>query len=508
MIITDANAGDVVAVDGNIYIIDPSLTQDVTFTNAGGSDVNFEVRFDQSNPNSLKVDFDNDPGLNPQFTIADDVNIADIQIDAKNAASTSVSVGNNVELERYTGSDQGDDTIVAGDNFDLDGNLDLGEGVNSFTTGDFFNSDGSNVNIDGGDDGNTISIGANGQVRNIKLGDGEDSVTLGDGSDFNDLDTKDGEDTVTIGDGVTGNNIDLGDSADTLNIGVLGEDALGDVKGGKPDTGGPGVGDTLNTQTDPAVVDFAKKIDEFENINIVCLASGTLIETHEGPAQIEDLRVGDLVSTMDHGLQSILWIGRKKLTKTCLASQPKLRPVRITAGALGSGFPKRDLLVSRQHRMLVSSKIAMRMFSSQDILVAAIKLTELPGICIDETVESVEYFHLLFDRHEIIYAEEAPTESLYAGAEALKAISLDAREEILTLFPELQDETHAPEPALPMPACQLQKQLVARHVKNGKPLLEASPGVSDLMFCIGPGRTTSLRSTLDLKSAHQSPAFL
>ncbi len=79
------------------------------------------------------------------------------------------------------------------------------------------------------------------------------------------------------------------------------------------------------------------------------------------------------------------------------ARNPKLRPGHISVGALGSGLPTRDFLVSRQLRMLVSSKVAERMFGERNVLVPAIRLTDLPGIYIDEAIESVTYFHLLFD---------------------------------------------------------------------------------------------------------------
>ena len=112
------------------------------------------------------------------------------------------------------------------------------------------------------------------------------------------------------------------------------------------------------------------------------------------------------------------------------------------------------------------------MFGRSSVLSAAIGLTALPGIYIDESILSVEYFHLMFDQHEVIFAEGAPTESLYAGTEAMKAVSEMARQEILTLFPELSVENFAPSPAFPIPPGRLQKQLVARHLKNKKPLLE------------------------------------
>lgn len=203
---------------------------------------------------------------------------------------------------------------------------------------------------------------------------------------------------------------------------------------------------------------------------MVCLTRGTLIETPDGERLIEDLQAGDWITTMN-GPQQLRWIGARMLNATDLARNEKLRPVRIAVGTLAHNLPHQDLLVSRQHRMLISSPIAHRMFASRDVLISAIKLAAWPGICIDMDCEEVTYFHMLFDRHEVIFANGAPTESLYTGPEALKALPDEAREEILTLFPELSTDYYIPIPAHPMPKGRHQRSLIARHLKNRQPLL-------------------------------------
>ncbi|MDG1801779.1 MAG: Hint domain-containing protein [Paracoccaceae bacterium] len=95
----------------------------------------------------------------------------------------------------------------------------------------------------------------------------------------------------------------------------------------------------------------------------------------------------------------------------------------------------------------------------------------MPGIFVDPDHGEVEYFHLLFDHHEVIFAEDAPTESFYTGPEALKAISAEAMEEILAILPELNRLSYAPDPACHIPTGDLQKKLVARHAKNNQPLI-------------------------------------
>ena len=215
-----------------------------------------------------------------------------------------------------------------------------------------------------------------------------------------------------------------------------------------------------------------KDFTDPESPIIICFGAGTLIDTEAGPIPVENLRRGDRVATCNHGLQSIKWIGRRRLGPDEFAADPRLRPVRIRRGALGQSLPDRDLLVSRQHRMLVSSKIAERMFGATDVLVPAVKLVGLPGISIDDDIAQIEYFHLLFKRHEIVFANGAPSESLFTGPEALKALSPEARDEITTLFPEIAITDIRPKPARHIPSGRLQKSLIERHRKNDQPVLQ------------------------------------
>lgn len=205
----------------------------------------------------------------------------------------------------------------------------------------------------------------------------------------------------------------------------------------------------------------------------VCFTRGTRIETKSGQRLIQNIKVGDKVMTANGVYQKVRWIGSTKVSAKVLSKDEKLRPIRIVAGALGHGLPKRDLLVSRQHRMLVSSEIAYRVCGATDVLVPAFRLTELPGIFPCEETSEVEYFHILFDDHEVIFAEGAPSESLLTGPEALKAVSPTARAEILGLFPELKDLDYEAEPAAFIPSPKAQKRLAARHVQNDKAVLEA-----------------------------------
>lgn len=202
-----------------------------------------------------------------------------------------------------------------------------------------------------------------------------------------------------------------------------------------------------------------------------CFASGTLIATGTGPVAIENLSVGDRVQTADHGCRPVRWIGKRRLSAAELAANPKLRPIRISRGAMGRGLPRRDMLVSRQHRMLIRSKIALRMFDTREVLVPAVKLLGLPGVDMAEELGAVTYLHLLFDAHEIVFAEGCPTESLYPGPQAMMALPGAARAEIRAIFPDLGAMGQPSLPARRIPEGPKLNRLLYRHLRNRKPPL-------------------------------------
>lgn len=212
---------------------------------------------------------------------------------------------------------------------------------------------------------------------------------------------------------------------------------------------------------DPVAINSTGNVDYDNLTDPRCFTTGTLIETEAGPVAVEDLKVGDRVRTRDHGLKPVRWIDSQDIDADLLAQMPHLRPIRIRAGALGTGLPRRDLCVSPQHRLVVRNAIVARMFDSDEVLVAAKHLLDVDGI---ETVpegEGVAYFHFLLDRHEIVLAEGAETETLYTGPQALKTLPAESRREVLALFPQLAVLDHG---ALPRRAGQFAEGRRARRL--------------------------------------------
>lgn len=324
--------------------------------------------------------------------------------------------------------------------------------------------------IRGNQDNDDIVITSSTVGGLIAGGSGSDTVTVR-GSDVDSIRLGGGNDTLNFQSTTVSGDLRGGAGTDTLNLPVgtvVTDNNFGTF------TVEEGVSYSLSTGSFTLPSGSTVSYRSFDGgAGIPCFTRDTLIATGQGPAPVQSLQAGDLISTLGQGPQPIRWIGRRRFERATLRANPRLWPVRILAGALGRGLPQRDLLVSRQHRMLVQSKIAQRMFGAAEVLIPTIKLTALPGIYVDDTVDSVEYFHLLFDRHQVIFAEDAPTESLFTGPEALKSLSPAARQEIFAIFPELMDMDHCTDPARPIPRGRLQAQLISRHLKNNKPLLQA-----------------------------------
>ena len=177
------------------------------------------------------------------------------------------------------------------------------------------------------------------------------------------------------------------------------------------------------------------------NLGPPCFTAGTLIAVPGGTARVERLVPGDLVETLDHGAQVLRWIGQRSV-----AGRGDLAPVRFARGAVGNARP---LLVSPQHRMLVGGWAAELFFGQDEVLVAARHLVGSPGVTRHET-ESVRYVHLLFDRHEIVFAEGAASESFHPGSILLNR-DRALRAEIAAIFPELTGIRAAGAPPLARP---------------------------------------------------------
>ena len=174
---------------------------------------------------------------------------------------------------------------------------------------------------------------------------------------------------------------------------------------------------------------------------VVCFTAGSLIDTEFGPRRIEELEIGDLIRTMDNGLLPLRWIGHRVVSTQEQVEHPELCPIEIDKEALGPQTPIRITRVSPQHRLLVSNELTHALFANTHMLCPAVSLVGQTGIRQCEPGKQVEYIHILFDQHEVVFVDGQPSESFYPNEKGLAALSPLARKEIFALFPDIESAT-------------------------------------------------------------------
>ncbi|WP_299627280.1 Hint domain-containing protein [uncultured Tateyamaria sp.] len=171
-----------------------------------------------------------------------------------------------------------------------------------------------------------------------------------------------------------------------------------------------------------------------DNTNVACFTAGALIDTVDGPVAVEALKRGMRLKTLDNGDRPVRAVLRREVD-----AAGDLAPICISAGALGND---RDLLVSPAHRMLISDWRAQMLFGADEVLVSAGNLVR-GDLIYRAPRPRITYYHILMDRHEVIFAEGAPTESFHLSREAAEAAEWGDSEEgavaseIARIFPEL-----------------------------------------------------------------------
>ena len=284
---------------------------------------------------------------------------------------------------------------------------------------------------DTGEDGDDTLNGGAGADTILGQG-GDDVITGGAGADY--IDGGAGRDLI-IG-GTDGDVVDGGSEGydfDTLDLSGTGPFR---VVNQSIDADGNSTNGTIEFLDAYGNVTGTLNFGEIELI-VPCFTPGTLIATPNGERLVEDLQVGDRVITRDNGLQKIRWIGKRPLNRRELLQAPHLKPVRVRAGSLGAGLPERDMLLSPQHRILMNDDQAALYFGEREVLAAAKHLTGLKGVDVVD-VNAATYIHFMFDQHEVVLSDGAWTESFQPGEGIMDGMNAQQRDEIYTLFPELQ----------------------------------------------------------------------
>ncbi|MGH1414707.1 MAG: Hint domain-containing protein [Pelagimonas sp.] len=168
-------------------------------------------------------------------------------------------------------------------------------------------------------------------------------------------------------------------------------------------------------------------LQTFAQTACVSFTAGTMITLANGAQKsVQDLNVGDRVLTRDDGPQEIRWLGHH--TARAVGA---FAPILIREGTLNN---TRDLLVSPDHRLFIYQRSDEIGVGRSEILVRACHLIN------DTTVQQVvggfvDYYQMLFDSHQIIYAEGIAAESMLVDTRTQAALPDELNAKLEELIP-------------------------------------------------------------------------
>jgi hypothetical protein len=151
------------------------------------------------------------------------------------------------------------------------------------------------------------------------------------------------------------------------------------------------------TINDPA--DFEATIIGSGQEDIACFAAGTLIATPRGDVAVEHLVTGDQVLTQAGVARRVVWLGHRRIACSKHPKPADVWPVRVRAGSFGEAMPHRELFLSPDHAVFAES-----------VLIPVKHLINGATI-VQEPRDTVTYWHVELDRHDLILAEGLPCES-------------------------------------------------------------------------------------------------
>lgn len=144
-----------------------------------------------------------------------------------------------------------------------------------------------------------------------------------------------------------------------------------------------------------AGVDFTSSVTE-------CFLTGTRVATPDGETAVEELAIGDEILTADGTTVPVRWVGWQKVV-TAFQPPERLMPVRIQAGALGNGLPKRDLTLTGDHALCVDGMLINASALVNDTTITWVPVSEFGG--------SYTVYHVETENHDLILAEGTAAET-------------------------------------------------------------------------------------------------
>jgi hypothetical protein len=167
----------------------------------------------------------------------------------------------------------------------------------------------------------------------------------------------------------------------------------------------------------------------------MCFLRGTSITTPTGEVFIEDLQIGDRVATVGGNVRAVKWIGRHSYKRSGPSWNDSVVPIRIWRHALGPNTPRQDLYLSPGHALFIGG-----------VLIRVKDLVNGTSIAPAPHRETIEYYQIVLDSHDVILAEGVAAETFLLTSNNLEGFA--NFREFVRLYP---GEQHRPmEPYAPI----------------------------------------------------------
>lgn len=137
----------------------------------------------------------------------------------------------------------------------------------------------------------------------------------------------------------------------------------------------------------------------FANDSAACFAAGTRIAATRGEVAVEQLCVGDLMRLARGGTAAVRWLGHRSVDCSRHPRPWDVWPIRVNAGAFGTGQPHHDLWLSPDHAVFI------------DGVLIPVRYLINGATIVQEPVDAVTYWHVELETHDILLAEGLPCES-------------------------------------------------------------------------------------------------
>ena len=165
-----------------------------------------------------------------------------------------------------------------------------------------------------------------------------------------------------------------------------------------------------------------------------CFAAGVRVAMDDGSlCPVEALATGMQVRTRDHGPQTLRWIGQ--VTQRAYGV---FAPVTFAPGVLGNAGP---LTLGPLQRIFLYQRGEDRLGTRPEILVQAHSLVDGATV-LQREGGFVTYFSLVFDDHQIIYAEGVPVESMLVSRASVERLPEALAQDLAERFPHLNQHAH------------------------------------------------------------------